>query len=70
MQEISIEKLKIVAGGMDLSNGRLSDNVIDLRGDPGPNGTLDNGLGCYPGGTATSVMFPNGANDGDSGSDY
>ncbi|MDA8455135.1 hypothetical protein M4R22_10200 [Acidovorax sp. GBBC 3334] len=70
MKEISIENLKIVSGGMDLSNGRQSDNVIDLRGNSGPNGTLDNGTMCYPSGTNTSVMFPNGANDGDAGSDY
>jgi len=70
MIEISIENLKIVSGGMDLSNGRQSDNVIDLRGQSGPNGTLDNGMGCYPAGTSSSVMYPNGANDGDAGSDY
>lgn len=70
MKEITIEKLKIVSGGMDLSGGRQSDNVVDLRGNPGPNGTLDNGIMCYPGGTSSAVMFPNGGKDGDAGADY
>jgi len=61
MRILSIEDLELVIGGLDLSGGRVSENVEDLRGiDRG--GWIDaNGM-CWPVDTPSSTMYPDGTN--------
>lgn len=61
MRNLTKNELLIVTGGLNLSAGRASDNVIDLRGrDMGD--WIDANNMCWAPGTPSSVMYPGGAN--------
>lgn len=58
-------EILIVSGGLDLSSGRPSGNVIDLRGkDKGD--WIDANNMCWAPNTPSSSMYPGGANTGPS----
>ena len=68
MKEMCVDDLDLVAGGLNLSGNRISENVIDLRGiDMGPFGIDANGV-CWRPGTPSITMYPNSADE--SGTDY
>lgn len=57
MKEISVKDMCVVGGGLDLSNGRESENVIDRRNENDGGYWDANGM-CWPVGTPDSTMFP------------
>lgn len=58
MKELSLRDMRLVAGGLDLSNGRESTNIIDRRYESDQGYWDANGM-CWPVGTSDSTMFPN-----------
>ncbi|WP_313388118.1 hypothetical protein [Achromobacter aegrifaciens] len=74
MREISVKDMLLVAGGMDLSNSRGSNNIIDRRNE-NDLGYWDANAMCWRVGTPDSTMFPNrddlaGTNYNMAGTDY
>jgi hypothetical protein len=57
VKEISVEDMCLVGGGVDLSNSRESNNVIDRRYENDRGYWGANGM-CWPVGTPDSTMFP------------
>lgn len=60
MQVLTNEQIDLVSGGLDLSKGRMSDNVIDMRG-KNMGSYIDASGMCFAPGTSSAQMYPGGA---------